>query len=99
MIVGLYVRTYDWMTDSEYRYPITSEQCWKCGRPNPDLAHAVHEYVAAVLGAELERRVLAAIAEHEAAHGCARPGWASSCPDVFALWDLLPEAMQPVAIA
>lgn len=92
--IGLYTRHRDWMTGGEYREPVTSERCWKCGTERPDLAHAVYEYVAAVLGEELYRRVMAAEQEHVATYGC---GW--SCPDVQELWDLLPDYMRPVAIA
>jgi hypothetical protein len=95
--VGLYVRRRDWMTGREYRDPITSDACWKCGAVRPDLAHAVHEYVAAILGAELGRRVDQAVAEHRAAHGCPPP--LMGCREVEALYDLLPDYMRPVPIA
>lgn len=96
-IIGLYARYWDPFT-GETREPITGERCWKCGRPKPDLAHAVFEYIAAVLGAELQRRIDAAIAEHVTAHGCSGPGRWNDCPHTQALWDLLPDGMRPVAI-
>jgi hypothetical protein len=73
--------------------------CWKCLLPHPDLAHTVFEYVAAVLGAELERRIWVAVGDHEAAHGCGRPGWWPSCAVSAEFLALLPEGMQPIAVA
>lgn len=95
--LGLYVLRQDYFGGRRFEL-ITGKACWQCGRPRPDLAHTVMEHVIGRVAAVLERRVHAAIAEHEAAHGCGRPGWWSSCPDVAALWDLLPDSMLPVAI-
>lgn len=98
MIIGLYVRRWHPFT-GETREPISGEQCWKCDRPRPDLAHAVFEYVAAVLGAELERRVAAAVTEHQAVHGCGEVWyWSHGCEVAADLTDLLPDGMRPVAI-
>jgi len=96
---GIYVRRWHpW--DGVTREPITSERCWKCDRPKPDLAHAVMEYVAAVLAAELERRVVAAVEAHIAEHGCADLPWfaAGACGEAYEIIALLPDAMLPVAI-
>lgn len=77
--------------------PLDPAECWKCSTATPDLAHVVHEYVAAVLGAELERRVRAAINEHQDGADC--PGLLGRCAVLNELWDLLPEQMRPIALA
>lgn len=61
-------------------------ECWKCGRPDPDLAHAVYEYVAAVLATRLWNAVDAHL------NGCYVCQCAGSayCPEGTALFELAP---------
>jgi hypothetical protein len=97
-LIGMYARVDDIYIGPHW-VPLGNDTCWKCGQPTPDLAHMIHEYVAAVLGAELERRIWAEARAHEQQHGCGRQGWWPNCPDVRYLWALLPDWMQPVAYA
>jgi hypothetical protein len=86
---------HNWFGEYEWvQVPVTREGCAKCGRPNPDVAHTVLEYVGAVL-AEPLRRQFETHLEH---HGCgtgdtADPryiGGFGHCPTAMELFRLLP---------
>lgn len=99
---GIYSRTWRWR-EGEIWEPVAADRCWKCHRERPDLAHAVYEYVAALLSVRLVR----AYDEHEAScEWCRRErdgGWfgpmSGPCPERTALSDLLPAGYLPVAFA
>jgi hypothetical protein len=98
-VLGLYVRRRSWWSGKDSWEPITSAECWSCGRPQPDLAHTVMEHVLSLMATELERRVAAAITEHQAEHGCGDTWFVvNQCDAAGDLIDLLPDAMLPVAI-
>lgn len=105
--MGLIYRRWDpWRTVVDE--PITGRECWKCGRPNPDIAHHVYEYVVSLLA----ERISKAYNDHQdSCDHCRDEGeyWASAdarfhfkpppeCPERLALWDLLPPAYRPVII-
>jgi len=77
--------------------PVSDVECWKCGQPNPDLSHAINEYVAAIIGHELLRRVEAEMVRHAAEHGCDAGFWRPrEC--IWPLFDLIPDGLRPIAI-
>lgn len=83
------------MTRTALAAPDPVSHCWKCGHPDPDLAHYVMEFVAAKLAEPLRL----ALDSHLDEHGCGTGnykdpryiGGFSHCPTAEALWDLLPD--------
>lgn len=76
------------MTREVVTEQVTAAECWKCGRERPDLAHAVFEYVAALLAEPLR----AAFDAHLDECGCGHNGVGiAHCDAAMVLWDLLPD--------
>lgn len=100
------IRDFNYIDGRTFYLPVPTGECWKCDKVRPDLAHAVYEYVAALLAERLRRaydehRAACAKCQGEMAEYLAAAGRypCERCPERERLCDLLPEGDWPVAIA